>query len=140
MTRTNWIAEVRSWVGTPFKWQGRVKGSGTDCWGLIVASSWACGYIPATWDVKHYNRRTNLVELAEQHLPQWFDNVPVDSLQPGDVVTFHGSSGLIHMGVLYEHAAGFGIVHSEDWLSIVEHRLSDTQREQIANVWRPRYE
>ena len=144
MTREQWVAEVRSWAeaGTPFKWQGRVKGpqGGADCWGLIVAACWATGYIPREWDVKDYNRRTDLVALSTTHLPQWFNRAKV--MQPGDVVTFHsGGRGTMHMGVLYEHEhGGLGIVHSEDWLRIVQHRLTPDMAARVQHVWRPRYE
>lgn len=141
MTRQQWVDEVRSWVGTPFRWQGRVKGDGTDCWGLIVASGWACGLIPPTWDVKDYNRRTDLVALSEIHLPQFFESVSRETFEAGDVVTFHHGSGTMHMGVLYDHEhGGLGIVHSEDWRQIVQHRLAEDIAAKIGHVWRPRYE
>lgn len=143
MTLAAWVIEARSWAGTPFKWQGRAKGSqgGVDCWGLIVGAGKAAGYIPEDWDVKDYTRRTDLVALSHEHLPQWFDEVPAAELMPGDVVTFHKGAGLMHMGVLYSHErGGLGIVHSEDYRQIVQHRLTDDHRRRVAQVWRPRFE
>lgn len=35
-------AEAETWVGTPFKWQGRVK-AGCDCKGLVAGVASACG-------------------------------------------------------------------------------------------------
>lgn len=143
MTRTEWLQEIQTWVGTPFRWQGRTKGpgGGVDCWGLIVGACWACGYIPETWDVRNYRRRTDLVELSTTHLPQWFDSVSRETLQAGDVVTFHNGQGLMHMGILYDHPfGGLGIIHSEDWRQIVAHRLTDDSAAKVAHVWRPRYE
>lgn len=142
MTRKQWVAEVLDWVGTPFKWQGRSKGSqgGVDCWGLIVGAGHATGYLPADWDVRDYSRRTDLVALSHEHLPSWFDEGTTDDLQAGDVVTFHKGAGSMHMGVLYDHErGGLGIVHSEDWLRIVKHRLTDDHRRTLGQVWRPRY-
>lgn len=37
------VAEARSWLGTPFHWQGSVKGIGCDCKGLIVGVARALG-------------------------------------------------------------------------------------------------
>jgi cell wall-associated NlpC family hydrolase len=34
MTRTDVVAEARSWLGTPFKWQASLKGKGCDCKGF----------------------------------------------------------------------------------------------------------
>lgn len=141
MTQNEWVAEVISWVGTPFRWQGRTKGDGADCWGLIVASCHNCGYIPTSWDVRNYNRRTDLTALQNQHLPQWFTEVSRETMQAGDIVTIHKGAGTMHMGVLYNHEhGGLGIVHSEDWRRIVMHRLTDDHAQMIAQVWRANYE
>lgn len=36
-------AEALTWVGTPFRWQGRIKGVGCDCKGLVAGVAAACG-------------------------------------------------------------------------------------------------
>jgi cell wall-associated NlpC family hydrolase len=36
-------AEAETWLGTPFHWQGRVKGAGVDCKGLVAGVAAACG-------------------------------------------------------------------------------------------------
>lgn len=36
-------AEAREWIGTPFHWQGRIKGKGVDCKGLVAGVARACG-------------------------------------------------------------------------------------------------
>lgn len=43
MTGEAIAAEAETWVGTPFRWQGRVKGQGADCKGLIAGVAAACG-------------------------------------------------------------------------------------------------
>lgn len=35
-------AEAEAWIGTPFKWQGRVR-AGCDCKGLVAGVAKACG-------------------------------------------------------------------------------------------------
>ena len=37
MKRIEIVEEVRSWIGTPFQHQGRLKNVGCDCIGLVVA-------------------------------------------------------------------------------------------------------
>lgn len=143
MTQQQWLDEILEWVGTPFRWQGRFKGDGADCWGMVVKACHATGYIPESWDVKDYTRRTDLTGLQNLHFPRWFDAVDVsrETVQAGDIVTFHHGTGILHMGVLYNHEhEGLGIVHSEDWRQIVKHRLSADLQRQIAQAWRPRYE
>ena len=140
MTRPAWIREVREWVGTPFRWQGRIKQDGTDCWGLIVGAGHNCGYFPEGWDVRVYSRRTDLVAMGNEVLPRFFDKVAPSEIQAGDIVTWHRGAGIMHMGVLYDHCdSGLGLVHSEDWQRIVEHGLSAEHRQMITDAWRPRY-
>jgi cell wall-associated NlpC family hydrolase len=141
MTKQAWIAEAHEWVGTPFRWQGRIKQDGTDCWGLIVGVAHAVGYIPAEWDYRIYSRRDDMVALANSVLPEFFTEVPVAEMEPGDVVCFNRATGPVHMGILYDHPdEELGIIHSEDWVKIVEHGLSDQQRAAATQAWRPRYD
>jgi cell wall-associated NlpC family hydrolase len=36
ITAQDIVKEAESWIGTPFKHQGRIKGVGIDCYGLVV--------------------------------------------------------------------------------------------------------
>ncbi len=36
-------AEAETWIDTPFVWQGRIKGAGVDCKGLIAGVAKECG-------------------------------------------------------------------------------------------------
>ena len=36
LSRDDIVAEAERWIGTPFHWQGAVRGKGCDCKGLIV--------------------------------------------------------------------------------------------------------
>jgi hypothetical protein len=36
LSGNTFIAQARTWIGTPFHHQGRLKGVGCDCLGLIV--------------------------------------------------------------------------------------------------------
>lgn len=36
-------AEAERWIDTPFHWQGRIRGAGCDCKGLIAGVAAACG-------------------------------------------------------------------------------------------------
>lgn len=36
-------AEAETWIDTPFKWQGRCKGAGADCKGLVAGVAAECG-------------------------------------------------------------------------------------------------
>lgn len=36
-------SEAEQWIGTPFRWQGAVRGVGCDCRGLVAGVAKACG-------------------------------------------------------------------------------------------------
>jgi hypothetical protein len=42
-TRAQIVTEARTWLGTPFHHQGRVRGVGVDCIGVIGCSAVTCG-------------------------------------------------------------------------------------------------
>jgi cell wall-associated NlpC family hydrolase len=49
------VREARSWVGVPFRHQGRDR-NGVDCWGLPVVVLRELGALPAGFDTTHYPR------------------------------------------------------------------------------------
>lgn len=79
-------AEAETWIGTPFKWQGRCKGAGADCKGLIAGVAAECGRAEAgavealTGDYGHKVP----VERLKAGLARLFDRVT--DRQPGDVL------------------------------------------------------
>lgn len=61
--------EAEQWIGTPFHWQGRVKGIGCDCKGLVAGVAAACGRDEA--------------DSIEALAGDYGDRVPVDRLKAG---------------------------------------------------------
>ncbi len=57
LTRCNAIESARTWVGTPFRHQGRGK-SGIDCVGLVINVGKDIGAVPSEYDNKNYPRRS----------------------------------------------------------------------------------
>lgn len=41
--RESLVAEARSWVGTPYRIRGRIKGAGADCGSLLMSIAVNCG-------------------------------------------------------------------------------------------------
>ena len=48
-TRLEVAAEARRWLATPFAHQGRTRGLGCDCGGLVGGVAVALGIVPPTW-------------------------------------------------------------------------------------------
>jgi cell wall-associated NlpC family hydrolase len=126
-TRAEIISEARSWLGTPFQLQQRMKGVAVDCAGLVICVARALGIVAADFDVKGYSRRPDgrLLELCDKHLIR----VGQNEMQPGDVVVASVDADPQHMGILGDHRhGGLSIIHAASHAdgtgSVVETRLA----------------
>lgn len=83
MTRQQIVTVARNYLGTPFHHQGRLKGKGIDCLGLIVCVCRDLGFDPI--DATNYPWRTDS-NLLQQNLGTQL--VKVDEAEVGDVMLF----------------------------------------------------
>jgi cell wall-associated NlpC family hydrolase len=110
MTREEIVAAARSYVGTPFHHQGRLKGVGIDCAGLLIGVARDLG-LPHQ-DVRDYpdipdGRR--IAALVESQMTR------VDDPEPGDAVLFWMETQTRHpqhLGILTPLLGGLGLVHA----------------------------
>lgn len=94
-------AEAETWVDTPFRWQGRVKGVGCDCKGLVAGVAAACGRPEADsvealaadygdWRPVDANRlRSGLARLFDR----------VTDRQPGDILLVRLAGKSQHLAI-----------------------------------------
>lgn len=92
ITRADLVAEARSWLGTRYRHQGRRKGVGVDCIGLVGGVALACGVRnAAAWmsdpDMHNY-ARTPDPTMLRRALAQYLDPVGTSRALPGDVLLF----------------------------------------------------
>lgn len=119
------VAAARGWLGTPFHHQGRLKGVGVDCAGVIVevARELNIGDV----DMQGYGHRPDSREL-ERLCHEHMTRVPVDQAKPGDVL-------LILIDKAPQHLAfrtDVGMLHSyAPARRVVEHRIDDGWASQI---------
>src|SRR5262245_54365632 len=104
VTRAAILAEVRSWIGTPYQHQASAKGVGCDCLGL-VRGVWRALYgdepapAPAyTPDWAERLGQETLYRAARAHLVE----IACAAAQPGDVLLFrmHADAPLKHCAIL----------------------------------------
>jgi len=110
--RPSVVIEARSWLGTPFHHQARVKGVGVDCVGLVLGVGKALGAFDPAFDVLGYPRvpdGSSLMQEAESAMLQ----IPFEEMQPGDVVMIAFGRDPQHVGILgdYRHG-GLSIIHA----------------------------
>ncbi len=108
-TREQIVTEARSYLGTPFHHQARLKGVGVDCVGLIVGVAHALELSSA--DCFRYPRRPNGMLVPELE-KAGYREIPVDDAQPGDLLVFWilpARKIPQHLAIRTEH----GIIHTD---------------------------
>lgn len=132
MTAVDYITAAREYLGTPFHHQGRVRGVGIDCVGLVVCSCWNVG-IPVH-DCTTYPRVPDGTLL--QHFQDEPEFVPVDdAIEPGDLLLFWIRQPGVpcHVGIRTD----VGVLHTYEHVGrVVEHGLSEWWSKRIHSVWR----
>jgi NlpC/P60 family putative phage cell wall peptidase len=112
------VNAARTWLGTPYHHQGRLKGVGVDCAGLLVGVTRELGL--SDFDLQGYSMRPNGDSLRricdEQMTP-----IARDELVPGDVVLFTVDAHPGHLGIL---TTPNQLIHAYlPRRQVVEHRL-----------------
>lgn len=97
MRRAEIVAEARSWLGTPFRHQGRLKGVGCDCIGLVVGVGRRFGLEPE--DPADYARLPDGRRLRAG-LAANLAEVSADAARPGDVVLLRIRRDPQHVAIL----------------------------------------
>ena len=125
------VEKAREYVGTPFHHQGRQKGVGIDCIGLIVCVAKELGIKsrtdPNAQDVVDYGRVPD-GKLLFWHLNEHLLPVEQAAMQPGDIVCVAFDKHPQHVGIVgdYRHG-GLSIIHAASKHGeVVETRLMFT--------------
>lgn len=118
MTQKNDIAtEAETWVETPFQHQGRLKGVGVDCIGLIVG---VCKELDLKsnekdpvngrvlslheFDTPNYSRLPNR-EALKENLERFCEPIPMEKLGVGDIILFRMERWPQHVGIVTQKTA-----------------------------------
>lgn len=144
ITRDMIVAQARTWLGTPFHHQGRVKGVGCDCLGLIVgvarelALTDEKGFLLADYDQPNYSPLPDgrgLKTAVSLHL---LELPSIGEALPGDVPLIRFQNDPQHVGILAKLDDGSdSLIHCySNTGKVVEHRLNDTWRRMIIAAYR----
>lgn len=127
------VAEARSWVGTPFRWQASAKGQGADCKGLVAGVARALGRPEAD---SLYACRADYghavdVRLLREGLAATFEKRATP--EPGDVLLLRIGGKAQHLAIL----AGKTMIHTYGAgpRQVVEVPFSQIWRASLDSVW-----
>lgn len=125
------LAEARDWLGTPFRHQGRRKGVGVDCIGLIVGVAHALGLDPC--DRTGYPRQPDgrsLEEALDRHLLR----LGPGDMRPGDILLMRIRRLPQHVGILAERGM---LIHAHSSAGrVVEMRLDARWWDRVVAAYR----
>ena len=115
------ITAARAWLDTPFQHQGRLRGVGCDCIGLVVGVAADLGIV--TPDRAGYSRHPGGVLQAALDAAL----IAAPGLAAGRVVLLRWGDEPTHVGILALHPAGcLSLIHAfAPSRKVVEHILSD---------------
>ncbi|WP_313196618.1 NlpC/P60 family protein [Shinella zoogloeoides] len=132
------VAVARTFIGTPYRHQGALKGVGCDCLGLI-RGVWRELYgaepeAPAPYapDWAERTGRERLLEAAARHCGA---ALPLTDLRPGDLLVFRWQDGMAakHAGIA---TPGDRFIHAYEQAAVLESPLVPAWRRRIAGVFR----
>jgi NlpC/P60 family putative phage cell wall peptidase len=109
--RARVVAEARSWLGTPYHHRAKLKGVGVDCAQFVLAVYANAGLI-ADFDTGEYPRDWHIHRSVERYMLQvlrFAVEIPIEAVQPADVVLFRFGRAFSHGAIVTEHPQ---VVHS----------------------------
>lgn len=123
------VAQARTWLDTPFRHQGRIKGLGVDCGGLLIGVGRELGLEIA--EPPAYSLSPDQALFAA-YLQSYA--IPVHGpMQPGDILHLAFAGDPRHVAI----ATDVGLLHA--WAKpgrVVEHRLDEVWQRRLRGVWR----
>lgn len=133
-TRADIVREARTWIGTRFHHQGRLKGVGCDCAGLVIGVANALGIAdyqePAT-----YGRRPSGFDMQFE-CARNLDLRPVGELRPGNVALMAFGDYPQHLAIVSDLEPGGGLIHCYTQVRrCVEHHLTAEWKARIRTVY-----
>ncbi len=136
------VAQARTWLGTPFHHQARLKGKGCDCLGLIVGVvdelglKDAHGRLLSSYDEITYPKEPDGAYLIEK-LTDILLEVPIADARAGDLALFKVRENPQHLAILSDYENTLGMIHSfAPSRRVVEHRLDDDWKSRLLKVYR----
>jgi len=135
--RARIVAEVRQWIGTPYRHQASLAGVGCDCLGLI-RGVWRALYgaepesTPAyAPDWAEATAAEALAEAARRHMTE----IDTTAFAPGDLLLFRWRTGLPAKHAAIATACDL-MAHAHDGAAVAEVAIAPWWRRRLAYAFR----
>ncbi len=134
--------QARTWLGTPFHHQARLKGKGCDCLGLIVGVVDELGLVDesgrllSSYDEINYSKEPDGKYLI-QKLENILDEVNPSEIKAGDLALFKMGNNPQHLAIITDYQGGLGMIHCyAQARKVVEHRFDENWQKRLFKVYR----
>ena len=133
-TRAEVIAAAREWLGTRWHHQGRLKGVGVDCAGLVIGVAHQLNL--ATFDISNYDRVPDGNQLASICHAQ-MSRINAADLAPGDVMLMRFTGEPQHLAFVGDYPGGeLSIIHAYAFArKVIETRLDDVWKSRVVEAF-----
>jgi len=138
ITRMDAVAEARTWLGTPFKHQGCLKGVACDCIGLAKGVGVSLGlvdYDPTTPEALTYANYSMMPDSKRMReaLGKWLVSIPVPEATLADILFMAWGREPQHVALITDK----GIIHSYSGVGkVVEHSLDERWQRRVTAAYR----
>jgi NlpC/P60 family putative phage cell wall peptidase len=133
-TRAQVVAAARSWLGTRWHHQGRVKGAGVDCAGLVIGVARELGI--ADVDFANYSRFP-VGRTLRDVCGLYMTRINPEDVQPGDVLLMAFVTEPQHLAIVAEFDGRPTIIHAfADARGVVENDLAEPWISRIRGAYR----
>lgn len=130
------VAAARTYLGTPFRHQGRSR-RGVDCAGLFAVAVHDIG--KPVYNVEAYSREPSNNGLRTAVVANLGQAIPRDHMRHGDIALMQFVGEPCHVGIITDYPiGGFALLHTFAQVKkVVEHRMDAEWISRIVEVYRP---
>jgi cell wall-associated NlpC family hydrolase len=137
VTRAQVVECARSYIGTPWHHQARVKGpkGGIDCAGLIICIAEELGLVEKSVETPNYSRYPDGTLLPT--CAKYMHSILSHTARPGDVLLFTFTTDPEHLGIVAEIDGRRTVIHSyAQARGVVENDLDELWLSRIRGAYR----
>jgi cell wall-associated NlpC family hydrolase len=125
------VNESRSWIGTQWENNQRVKAIGVDCTGLLIGIGINVGFLPSNFTIDNYHRIArgrSLLSVLERYLAP----VARKELAIADIIAFDHLNTITHVGIV----SGENLfIHAHHRHGVIEQEFSDRLRAAVCAIY-----
>jgi cell wall-associated NlpC family hydrolase len=142
VTRQQIVETARSYVGTPYQHQGRLRGVGVDCVGLLVCVARDLGV--SKFDFRAYRRIPDGAQLLAaldqelERLDDWRDARAGDVLVERVTERMPQHCMIVSERIESEFGVEWTVIHARAPYGVIEHRLDPWHVRRIHSAYRVR--